>query len=218
MGFSRAMTIFSVALAALATGCGDSDSCVGGSGPIVSQTLDLSRLTGFDFQASGEVTAAPGANQLVMVRGQQNVIDRLNRDVINGVWEIGFTECVRNVSELRVDLTMPELDTVALSGAGTIDAETDAAEIETTLSGAGTIRLSGQSASQQVTLSGSGTIEAFDLVAAETTVVLSGQGNVNVTATDVLDVDLSGAGNVVYKGDPEPNILISGLGTVEKAD
>jgi hypothetical protein len=212
------MATFLVVPAALAAGCGDSDQCVNGSGPTVSQTLDLSGLTGFDFQAAGEVRAVPGATQQVMVRGQQNIIDRLNQDVINGVWEIGFTECVQNVSELSVDLTVPDLDTVALSGAGTIDAQTEAAEIETTLSGAGVIRLSGESSSQQVVLSGSGTIEAFDLVTAETSVILSGQGNVNVTATDLLNVDLSGAGTVLYRGDPEPNILISGVGTVEQAD
>jgi len=204
-------------LAVSAAGCG-SDSCVGGSGPIVSQTLDLSSFTGFDFQVGGDVTVVPGSTQQVVVRSQQNVIDILNRDVINGIWEIGYTQCAREISEFSVDITVPELDRVVLSGAGTIDAQTETSAIDTILSGAGTVTLSGEVTSQQVTLEGSGTVEAFDLTADETSVVLTGQGTVNVSASEQLNVDLSGAGAVFYKGEPQLNVRITGVGSVVDAN
>jgi len=204
-------------LAVSASGCG-SDSCVGGSGPIVSQTLDLSSFTGFDFQVGGDVTVVPGSTQQVVVRSQQNVIDILNRDVINGIWEIGYTQCAREISEFSVDITVPELDRVVLSGAGTIDAQTETSAIDTILSGAGTVTLSGEVTSQQVTLEGSGTVEAFDLTADETSVVLTGQGTVNVSASEQLNVDLSGAGAVFYKGEPQLNVRITGVGSVVDAN
>ena len=207
-----------LALALALAGCGSSDQCVGGAGPIVSQTLDLSSVTGFDFQEDGQVTAVPGTTQRVMVRAPQNVIDLLNRDVLNGVWDIGFTQCVRNVSELRVELTLPSLESVELSGVGTVNAQTDASAIDTVLSGVGTITLSGESTSQQVQLSGSGVVEAFGLTTAETTVLLTGAGNVNVLANELLTVDLEGAGNVFYRGDPQLDVSISGAGTVEDAN
>lgn len=199
-------------------GCGGSDSCVSGNGPIVAQTLDLSALNGVDLQTSGALTVMEGATQQVMVRGDENIIELLNTDVINGTWEIGFTECVRDVSELSIDITIPELERVGLSGAGTINAETNANEITTALSGAGTITLSGRTAQQEITLDGSGTIEAFELVAAEASVSLAGQGTINVTANEALEVDLSGAGAVFYRGDPELAIRISGEGTVDDAN
>jgi len=214
MKLSSAALAFVSVLGISAVGCGSSDSCVNGSGTIVSQTLDLTALTGIDFQTAGEVTVRPGTTQVVMVRGEENVIELLNRDVINGVWEIGFTDCVRDVSELRIDITVPELDSVELSGAGTIIAETNADEIATTLSGAGTITLSGSTTRQDVVLDGSGTIEAFDLLAVDTTVSLAGQGTINVSTSETLNVDLSGAGAVFYQGDPELAIRISGAGTV----
>lgn len=195
----RAAAMLVLGLAISVAGCG-SDPCVSGSGPIVSQTLDLSGFTGFDFQVAGEVIVVPGPAQQVVVRGEQNVIDRLNRDVINGIWEIGFTECVRNVSDFRVN------------------AETQASTIDTILSGAGTVRLSGETASQHVTLDGSGTVEAFDLTTDETSVLLTGQGTVNVTANEQLNVDLLGAGAVFYKGDPQLNVHISGAGSVVDAN
>lgn len=199
-------------------GCGSSDSCVSGSGSTVSQTLDLSGLTGVDFQAAGDVFVTLGPTQQVMVRGQENIIDLLNTDVINGVWEIGFDECVRNVSGLRIDITVPEFDSAELSGAGIIVAETDANEFNTGLSGAGTVTVSGQSTRHNVSLSGSGTVESFDLVAADVDVLLSGEGTVNVTANEELSVDLSGAGAVFYEGDPVLDVRISGAGSVNPAD
>ena len=164
------------------------------------------------------MTVVPDPTQQVVVRGEQNVIDRLNRDVINGIWGIGFTECVKNVSDFRVDITVPELDSVELSGAGTINAETEASTIDTILSGAGTVRLSGETTTQHVTLDGSGTVEAFDLTTDETSVLLTGEGTVNVTANEQLNVDLLGAGAVFYKGDPQLNVHISGAGSVVDAN
>lgn len=217
MALSRAVATLFLILAVSATGCG-SDPCVGGTGPIVSQTLDLSRFTGFDFQVGGEVTVVPGSTQQVVVRSQQNVIDILNRDVINGIWEIDYTECTGGISEFSVDITVPELDSVELSGAGTINAETQASTIDTILSGAGTVTLSGETTSQQVTLEGSGTVEAFNLTSEETSVLLTGQGTVNVSASEQLNVDLLGAGAVFYKGDPQLNVRITGAGSVVDAN
>lgn len=218
MTLFRAAAPLALGLAVSVAGCGSSDQCVNGAGPIVSQTLDLSTLTGFDFQVGGEVTAVPGETQQVMVRGEQNVIDLLNRDVVNGIWEIGFTQCVQNISQFRVEITVPELDSVELSGAGTVTAETGARSLDTILSGAGTVTLSGQTANQQVSLEGSGTIEAFDLTTDETSVFLTGQGTVNVTANERLNVDLLGAGAVFYKGDPQLNVRITGAGSVVDAN
>lgn len=199
-------------------GCGSEDSCTNGTGSTVSQTIELSNITGFDFQAGGEVTAVQGTPQQIVVRGQQNVIDQLNTDVINGIWEIGFVGCVQNIAELRIDITAPELDTVILSGAGTVEADTQTEELDTVLSGAGTMTLTGDATTQDIELSGSGTIAAFDLVSEESRVVLSGQGNVDVTANVRLEVDLSGAGTVSYQGNPEVDQSITGAGTVVDAN
>jgi hypothetical protein len=199
MALFRAVTTLVLGLAVAAVGCG-SDPCVGGAGPIVSQTLDLSSLTGFDFQVGGEVTVVPGSTQQVVVRSQQNVLDILNRDVINGIWEIGYTQCAEGIGEFSVDITVP------------------ANTIETILSGAGTVTLSGEVTSQQVTLEGSGTVEAFDLTTDETSVLLTGQGTVSVRASEQLNVDLPGAGAVFYKGDPQLNVRVTGAGSVVDAN
>lgn len=219
MRLGSAITGLVSALCVLTVGCGSSgDSCVNGTGSVISQTLDLSRLTGVDFQADGAVTVTLGTTQRVMVHGQENIINRLNTDVINGIWEVGFDQCVNNISDLRIDITVPEFDSAELSGAGTINAETDSNEFDTTLTGAGTITIIGESTQHNVTLDGSGTIEAFGLVATEAVVNLAGEGTINVRADERLSVDLSGAGAVLYRGDPVLDIRISGAGNVVDAN
>lgn len=199
-------------------GCGTPDSCLSGSSSVVSQTLDLTGLTGVDFQAAGRLSVNLGETQMVMVKGPDNIIDRLNTDVINGVWEIGFDECVRDDTRLEIVITVPELDSAELSGSGTIVAETDSSSFDTTLSGAGTVTVSGQSTRHHVTLAGFGTVESFGLAATEASVVLSGRGTLNVAAEERLAVQLSGAGAVFYLGDPELDIRITGAGSVEPAE
>ena len=217
MTVTRVAVTLVLGFAVSVAGCG-SDDCANGAGPVVSQTLDLSGLTGFDFQEAGEVTAVLGAAQRVTVRAPQNVIDVLKRDVLNGVWEIGFTQCVRSVSDFSVEITVPAIDSVELSGAGTASAETQSSSIDAVLSGEGTLTLSGSVTTQNVVLDGSGTIEAFDLTTAMTTVDLSGNGTVNVLANEQLTVELSGAGAVRYKGDPELDVRITGAGRVDDAN
>lgn len=68
-------------------------------------------------------------------------------------------------------------------------------------------------------LKGAGNIIASDLVVKDCTIELSGSGDVNVQVTDVLDVNISGSGNVYYSGDPGIiNKDITGTGQLIKVD
>ncbi len=204
----------------LIIGCGsESDgSCVQGEGPVVSETLTLGALTGIDFQAVGDVVVVQAKTQEVVVRGEQNVLDRLNQDVMDGVWDIGFIDCVENIEALEIDITVPVLSSVELSGAGDITVEMDTDAIDTIHSGSGGIELSGTSTTHQITLSGTGDVNAFELLTEETSVILSGVGSARVSASELLTVVLSGTGNVFYKGDPELDTTVTGLGDVIDAN
>jgi hypothetical protein len=65
-------------------------------------------------------------------------------------------------------------------------------------------------------LSDAGDFDAFDLVAGDVEIDLSGAGSARVYATEKLDVSISGAGTVKYRGDPEVHKQISGLGSLKR--
>lgn len=217
----RLKSFFFAVLAALLSvpGCDGSDSsCIEGQGPLVSRTLELASFEGIDFQVAGKVSISQGDEQLVEVRARENMIDLLNTDILQGVWGIGFRECVRDTGPVEVTITVPTLDSVALSGSGDIIAELSTEAMATILSGTGNIELSGISPDHAITFSGSGQINAFELMTERTAITLSGSGNVEVSASEELGVVLSGVGDVFYKGNPVLEVTVSGVGKVIDAN
>lgn len=109
--------------------------------------------------------------------------------------------------------------TLHLSGASEMNLNVDAPEIKADLSGACTLKAKGQTREVSFQLSGASNAKCFDLLAEETSVDISGAGNAEVYASVQLKAEVSGAGNVKYKGNAK-NIKqeVSGAGTVSKVD
>jgi hypothetical protein len=68
----------------------------------------------------------------------------------------------------------------------------------------------------RVQLSGAGDIDAFDLLADNVEIDMSGAGGARVNAKNKLDVSISGVGSVRYRGEPEVHKNISGLGSLKR--
>jgi hypothetical protein len=84
-----------------------------------------------------------------------------------------------------------------------------------TLSGSGNLTGSGTAGSLDVTLSGSGNAWFTGLVADDVHAVLSGSGNIFVTASKSLDASVPGSGTIVYAGNPhEVTKSVTGSGVV----
>ena len=109
-----------------------------------------------------------------------------------------------------------ELD---ISGAGEIKMEVDVPEIKTEMSGSGAITLKGQTRKFVLETSGAAKAMCYGLLSEETIVDISGAGEAQVYASQRLQVDVSGAGNVSYKGEVK-NISqeVSGAGSVRNAN
>ena len=98
-------------------------------------------------------------------------------------------------------------------------AELVADELVVALSGVGGVRIDGgEVADQSVTLSGVGDYSAVELASATAEVRTSGVGSVEVWATDRLVADISGTGDVRYRGSPTTEVSISGLGSFDSID
>lgn len=108
---------------------------------------------------------------------------------------------------------------VEMSGASKMVLDVDLPQIKTSLSGSGEINLKGETKKLIIEMSGAAEAHCFELLSEETSVNISGAGSADVYASQKLDVDVSGAGNVKYKGEVK-NITqkVSGAGGVEKAD
>jgi len=236
--------VFALFVSALTPGCiidadGDLFNCERGEGPSITRVLNISDFHSFKLDISADVYIKQGDEQFVEVRGEENIIDLLERDVRSGTWEIDFQDCVRNHDELEIFITLPEFRRIEIDGSGDVFGQTDlvgnSIELEidgsgdmdlrldmglvaAKIDGSGDMELEGLCDDFEIRINGSGDIMAFDLNALRADVRINGSGNVEVFAQDFLRIDIDGSGDVYYKGNPELDVRIDGSGDVIDAN
>ena len=106
---------------------------------------------------------------------------------------------------------------IEVSGAGKINLNVELEDLDAEITGAGQYITRGTTESVQFEIAGAGDVAAFDLIASHVEVEISGAGSAKVHATESLSTQISGAGNVVYDGNPSnTSQQISGAGSVRK--
>ena len=108
--------------------------------------------------------------------------------------------------------------TIDLSGASDVKMELAAPVVDVDVSGAGSINLKGEARDFKAQGTGATNIYCYELMAENTTIELTGAGSAQVFASVKLDVHVSGAADVKYKGNPTVSQSVSGAGSVKKAD
>jgi len=230
--------ILIVFLAVSVCGC---SSCtkIAGDGPTVVKDYSLSGFTSVDNGIDGDVFINQGTDFKVEVQAQQNIIDQIQTNIVNGVLQIRF---VNNISlgvhnNIVFNVTMPTVTGLSLSGSGRVLVQQPlkvsnisldisgsgdmtlsslaAQNLDAEISGAGNINVTGDTlASESDAISGSGNLNLQNIHAATVSANISGSGNAKVYAIKSLDVHISGSGDVMYDGNPVVNSSISGSGRV----
>jgi hypothetical protein len=150
------------------------------------------------------VTIAVGAAQKVAVTADDNLIRRVTTRVLGDRLVVGTTGSFATKSPMRVEVTVPSLRSLTLSGSGILVAEgVDAKSLDVSLPGSGVLRASGTAGKLRVSLGGSGDAQLAGLAAKDVTAVLGGSGRILVQALDSLDASVSGSGVVMYSGNPQ---------------
>ncbi len=241
----RSLTVIFSLLILLILSCKDktpttSTKVIQGSGTLITELRLLGSFHSVDLTTAGTVNITFGPAQEMSVTVNDNILEYITTIVNNGKLTIGIESGVQVSNlDLTVNISMPDLERLSLSGAGTIIGNnkfigdsvsltsTGAGEIRlqlevdqlgSSLTGAGEIFVSGKARQHQIQISGAGTIHAFDLLTETTTVNVTGVGNVEVNVSQLLDVNISGAGSVYYKGYPTITQNITGTGSIIDAN
>jgi hypothetical protein len=174
-------------------------------------------FTAVDLAGSNIVAITVGGPQSVRVRADDNLLSHVTTRVDSGTLEIGETAGrFTTTSAMRVELTVPSLTALTLSGSGVVEANgIRTHSLAVTLSGSGITRASGLVDLLEVTVSGSGDAQLERLVAADARAIVTGSGRIQLTATDGLHASVPGSGVIVYGGDP-PKVFstVTGSGSV----
>ena len=192
---------------------------VNGEGPIVTKTLNLDSFEKIGLSGGGDVYLTYGTTQKVVVEGQANIIDLLNKEVRNGKWDIGFkNKKVKNYKELTFRITIPRVSGLSIAGAGDIvtnGAFKNMDDIDFSIAGSGKIAFEGSAKDIKMSIAGSGTIDARELNADNCKVSIAGSGDCYIEVSGNLNVSIAGSGNVRYKGSPKLKTSIAGSGNIQ---
>lgn len=226
-------------LAVLLSGCGVGSSkpapTLDGSGVVATERRQVAPFEAVSVEGDFEVLVRVAPETSLTLTGDDNLLPLVRTEVREGTLHIGATRGVSSRRGIRVSLTTPSLQAVAVSGSSRVDARRFRAEafrasvsgsgnlsaegetrtLEIALSGSGNARVTGSAERVAAALSGSGDLDLLRLSARTADVQVSGSGTAALLASDELNASVSGSGDVFYGGAPRVTSHISGSGTVE---
>jgi hypothetical protein len=237
MNQRRTIQLAIVLVSFLGMGCGEFGDCERGRGPIVSTQLNLPSFHSLKLSGNDKVILRQGPQQDVRVEGEQNIIDLVRLEVMNGEWDIRTKGCIRQHEQMVYYITVPDIKGLSVegsgdiigentfissqikfevTGSGSITADVEAEVVSVEVTGSGLLNLSGITDTMDVEIGGSGECDADALQAKEVGVDIEGSGKAYVMALSRLEVDIKGSGHVYYKGSPEIHSSITGSGKLIK--
>lgn len=196
---------------------GSSRSAATGSGVAASQARRLPAFDRVELAGSNNVSIRVGGRQSVVVRADDNLLGRVTTRVRSHRLVIANTPgSFTSRSPMSVEVTMPVLEALTLSGSGNVAVQgVRAASLDVSLPGSGTLTGSGRATRLEITIGGSGSAQFTHLVANRVRALVSGSGSIFLTATNTLDASVTGSGSILYSGSPRHVTRnVSGTGAV----
>jgi len=202
-------------------------------------------FSGLHFKSLGEVFITQGEPCGLRIEASDELLAKIRTDITDEMLSITYQsdagdwtglDWISGEHHLRYFVTMREVKRVDLAGAGTIRADElhgeslnlshsgagkmtlkglDYKEMDVSLGGLGEIVAEGKVLSQNVDLSGAGSYRAEGLESQEASVSLSGAGSARVWVEETLNAQVTGAGSIKYKGNPQITQSNTGLGNVK---
>jgi hypothetical protein len=198
-----------------------------GSGDITTVTPEVDPFSRVQVNSAFAATLRNGGAYALLIRADDNVIDRVRAEVSGDTLEIDLDGTVVRAT-LEAEVTVPggALAAVEASGASTITAvdmlqaamatfdvqadgastvtlDIDAQRLVVSAEGASTVELTGRADDLEAVAEGASTLRLFELVATDVRVTAQGASTAEVSASASLDAEASGASTIRYDGSPD---------------
>jgi len=233
------LSIFSILMLSLSA-C--SISMITGSGKLTTETRSVSGFNSVLFAGLGDVTITQGQTEGLTIEAEDNIMPKIVTEVRGSQLYIGFErqnwqDIVRPTRSIKFTLSVKNLNSLEISGVGSLTAGTlraedltvkvggaggvkigdlEATSLTTIMSGAGNVDIAGKVNTLDATLSGVGNFSCGNLQANTAKINLTGAGGAKVWPLANLDVSITGAGSVSYYGNPKISKNITGIGVLNE--
>ncbi len=198
--------------------CGNLGKGVQGSGVRKTEKRDLPAFKSIETNGAFAIRVTCQQAASFEIEGDDNLLPLVKTEVRNGVLRIYNDSSYTATQAITVRMTLPDLEAISSNGAADIQvANVKNDQLTISWQGAGRIEAAGETKFVQISSTGAGKIDTGKLTAERAKVSVTGAAQVDVYASQQLDVTVSGVGQVTYGGNPPVvNKSLTGLGSVTK--
>jgi hypothetical protein len=213
-----------------------------GDGNVINTSREVGNFDKMSVSGAFDVDLVNGKEGKMEIKIEKNLLPYLVTEVQNGnlkiKWKTGtnihtnkgvhLTVYFKDLSGVAMsgsgdivsrDIIKSDSFDVAVSGSGDITLNLDTNTTDARVSGSGDLDFKGSTDSFSARVSGSGDIAAYELMANNADVRISGSGGMTLSVSDKLYARISGSGSVKYKGNPKiEDIKVSGSGSVRSGN
>jgi hypothetical protein len=200
---------------------GNGDLCLKGDGVVNDYPLDLDSFDKISLIGPMNLKIKQGATQDVLLKAESPMFPHISYDVNGGRLIIGFKDDIRCFDTdfgVWVNITVPDVEEITVTGASEIESDGLLAldKINLLITGAAEIELSGTVEEQTIDVAGVLELSNFDFESFITDIVVTGACEAEVNVESKLNINVSGAATIRYKGTPQ--IQQQGAGAITLID
>ncbi len=187
-----------------------------GSDNIISEAREVDAFESIQISSVINATITKGIQDL-SISANDNIIALVQTEVRDNILYVDLEDGNYGEISVTANIVLPELIELTTIGVNTVhvDQFENLDQLELNIEGVGNIQMSGSANEVIIDSSGASNLEAFNFTVTNCEINLTGVGNVQITVTEELSGALSGVGNILYKGSPEViDVDVTGVGNV----
>jgi hypothetical protein len=208
------ITIFFLGAIALMAGC--TRPGIQGNGAVTTTNSSIAHFSKLKADGAYQIQWSSGEPS-ISISTDENLLPFITTSVTNDTLHIDQKENLKPTKGIRINISSASLSDVQLNGAVSLAASNLlGSELKLESNGASSMYVQGSVTNLKVNFSGAGSLKAKGLQAQSAKVSLSGACSADLTVTESLDASVSGAGTIIYGGNPKRvEKEISGSGRIQ---
>lgn len=211
-----------------------------GNGNVIEKEYNVTSFQQLNIEGVFNTWISQGEENLVVVEADENLIHLIEviEENDNLTLQTKKKMKIKKSTKMNVYVTLTDIENMEIAGVRNVKCDSvlnldylvlevngvgntslliNCDQLEAEFSSVGNIDFEGEAVEANFEISGTGNLDASEFEVENLTVENSSIGNVKIYATETLEINSSGIGNLYYKGDAElKNFNVSGIGKVNK--
>lgn len=213
---SLGVILISITMSRLSSG--HEDICVHGNGKIIRTIRHVDHFNAISVKGAFDVHVKFGGDIQVVIVAETNLVPFIKTEVRDEVLYIDTSRSLCTNQDFRIEITCPDIRQLTAEGSNDIHVTDIAVSyFSIVLRGSSGAILEGSARDSSIKITGVGDLDASKFKVKNLQVNLSGSGDAIVWVEERLDAVVSGAGTILYIGNPSiTKKIIGDMGSIER--